>query len=498
LVVLLHTDALNPGLVDRLSSEGRMPTFAEILRTGRRHELDSPATHFPAATYFSMHSGMPPGEHGMHFSFQWSAPEQRIRFRNDFEAPVPMWETLAAAGKRALVVDPYELARPERLNGRGISGWQFANILSLERWAVPDGWQRPYERRFGRSPQRQEVFGRRTARSLYAMRDTMLAASGRVADLTVDLLRNERFDFACVSLLAAHQLGHVFWDVSQLALGDAQRDEVADTLARVYEETDKALGRILTVLPGDADVIVVTPLGMGPNISRVEVLAEMLERVLSPNGRASQEEAGDRIWRLRAAVPTSVRSAVARALGATLAREVTAKLSVSGMDWSKTRAFLLPSDENGQIRVNLAGREREGIVAPEELDELLARISEGLLTFNDIDGGPCIASIERSRDVFPGERSHMLPDLVVRWTDEPASPKGVQSPRYGEVRRRDAGGTGRNGSHTPDASAVVIPGKSQHRELARRARVTDVAPTVAALLDVDVRSDAEPLLEPAR
>jgi len=78
-----------------------MPTFKELLRSGRRHELETPATHFPASTYFSMHSGLPPGDHGMHFSFQWSARDQRIRFRNDFEAPTAVWERKVPTVKTA-------------------------------------------------------------------------------------------------------------------------------------------------------------------------------------------------------------------------------------------------------------------------------------------------------------------------------------------------------------------------------------------------------------
>lgn len=501
MLALLHVDAVTISLLEQLIDDGRLPVLRDLRRQGTLHRLETPATHFPAASYFSMHSGYGPGEHGLHFSFQWSAAEQRIRYRLDFGAPTTVCERLAAVGKRTLLIDPYELPPPDPLEGLALSGWQYANILSLERWAVPRGWQRPWERRLGRAPFMQEVFGTRNARSVNTMRRTLLAAPDRVANLTTEVLRRERFDFLYVSLLAIHQAGHVFWDVSQLQVDDRLRARLEGTLPLMYEQTDRAVGRILDALPDGADVVFVSPLGMGPNTSRIDLLGDMLERVLAP-GRAGSGndgvEAGGRIWRLRAAVPTPVRSAVARGLGGRLARTVTAKLSTSGIDWADTRAFLLPSDENGHIRLNLRGRERDGVVDPAEADSLIAEIADGLATFRDLDGAPCIKAIDRAADIFPGRRSELLPDLVVRWADTPATGiDGVHSERYGVVRRRSAG-TGRNGAHTPEAFALVVPGTSRGRTPSRPPRVTDIAATVSAVLGVGGDApEGESLLEPA-
>jgi predicted AlkP superfamily phosphohydrolase/phosphomutase len=496
MLAILHLDALSPTLLAELIADGRLPVLQELHERGHRHELETPATHFPASTYFSMHSGLDVGDHGHHFSFQWSPEEQRLRHRHAFGAPTVAWERLAAVGKRSLVIDPYELAPPRTFAGRAISGWQLANILSLERWSVPKGWHLPYERRLGRSQLLQEVFGRRSVRLLHSSRRTLLGASARVADLALEVMRRERFDLVYLSLLAPHQAGHVFWDVSQLEVDERTQAELDGSLALLYEEADRALGRILAALPDDADLIVVSPLGMGANTSRVDLLGDMLELVLD-GGRERKAEAGARIWRFRAAVPTSLRAAAARAMGGRLAREVTARMSTSGLDWSAVRAFLLPSDENGLIRLNVRGREREGILHPAAASALMDELVEGLGTFRDVAGGPAVSGIDRPADMFPGRQSDRLPDLVVRWSNTPsAGIQGVQSERYGEVRRRPGGGTGRNGSHTADAWALIVPGSSRARTPARPARVNDIAATVSALFGV--AGDAppgEPLLE---
>jgi hypothetical protein len=50
---------------------------------------------------------------------------------------------------------------------------------------------------------------------------------------------------------------------------------------------------------------------------------------------------------------------------------------------------------------------------------------------------------------------------------------------------RSGVGSGRSGNHTPDAWALVVPGSSKAVEPSRRPRLSDIAPTVCAVLGVD-------------
>src|SRR6185312_4754900 len=123
------------------------------------------------------------------------------------------------------------------------------------------------------------------------------------------------------------------------------------------------------------------------NMSRVDLLPGMLEAVLSGNGGARTQSRSERVlWSLRSAVPTGARAQVAALLHGPLTRSVTMKLSTIGVDWSKTPVFMLPSDHYAQLRLNVRGRERDGIVEPGDVDELVDRLREGLLTFREEDG----------------------------------------------------------------------------------------------------------------
>ena len=152
------------------------------------------------------------------------------------------------------------------------------------------------------------------------------------------------------------------------------------------------------------------------------------------------------------------------------------------------------------MRLNLRGRERDGIVNPQDADAVMDEITAGLRTFYDLDGHPAVASVDRVAPQFgSGDRAHLLPDLVVRWTDRAAATlSGVRSERFGTVMRRGVG-SGRSGNHTEgDAWALVVPGRSTHRTPARPARLEDVAATALALSGEPYADlPGEPLLERA-
>jgi len=87
--------------------------------------------------------------------------------------------------------------------------------------------------------------------------------------------------------------------------------------------------------------------------------------------------------------------------------------------------------------------------------------------------------------MLSGRRLDLLPDLVVRWSDRPATNVDyVSSPRHGEVRRPGVG-SGRSGAHVPQAWALLVPGSSGREGPGAAPHVIDLAPTALALLGVD-------------
>lgn len=506
MLTILQFDAASAAALDRLLAEGRLPSLAGLRQRGRWHDLDAPATQFAAGAQYTLYSGVPVEDHGLFYPFQWDPAEQRVHYMRHFEHPPPVWEQLGRTGTRSLAVDPYESRPPaEAPPGTLVCGWQLHDRVVLQEWDEPAGTHRRLERLFGPPQTVDEVFGRHSVDEMLGLRRRLLGAPARVADAFEVLVDDGPFDLVWLTFCAAHVAGHQFWDLSQLdhsAMDDASAALLGRALDDVYAEVDAAIGRIVAGLPEGTDLMVISPVGMDVNTSRADLLPEMLRAILDPTDPEAVKGSGlaSSIWKLRAALPTGLRAKVAGALPESTALELTARLELRGVDWSATKAFAHPAENQGYIRINRQGRERDGIVPPEAVDALLDEIIAGLSTFTDPDGTPAVASIEKVAERFgSGDRAHLLPDLVVRWTPTPATRlEAVRSERYGTVHRHGVG-SGRSGNHTEgDAWALVVPGSGRHADLARPPKLEDVAATAIAMSGQPTGDlVGEPLLLPA-
>jgi predicted AlkP superfamily phosphohydrolase/phosphomutase len=501
MIAILQFDSVSLPHFHEFLQQGRLPATARLRQRGHWLSLETPAKSWEGATYHSLYSGKSMTEHGLYFPFMWAASEQRVRSHYDYPGPEPIWDRVGNAGRRALVIDPYDGRHPKALKGKALSGWQFKHKITLRRWSVPRGLDRDLQRQFGRPPLVEEVYGRPSAHYLVKMRNGLLRAPKRVAAATATLLSEEGFDLVWITLSSGHVAGHWFLDPSRLLmeqLHGGMKAELDTTLSDAYAAVDEALSDILDVLPSTADIIVLSATSMAPNSSRTHLLPGMLHALLSEKDVAPKatEAAGNSLWRLRAAVPSDFRAWVARVLPDSWSMEIASRLEMRGVDWTKTRAFVVPSADCGYVRLNLKGRERDGIVDPVDADQLLTKIASGLRTFCDSDGKPAIEKIEFASNSLDLETPfHPFPDLIVHWSERlPARAAGVGSPLFGEINPL-GWGSGRTGEHRDGAWALIVPGSSKLKAPIKPPHILDIAPTVCAALGIDSEGlSGQPLL----
>jgi len=150
--------------------------------------------------------------------------------------------------------------------------------------------------------------------------------------------------------------------------------------------------------------------------------------------------------------------------------------------WCESRAFCLPNDYCGSIRINLEGREPRGKVSRNDYDAACAELTEELLTLENPDSNtPAVEAVLKIRDVYPGEFSDRMPDLSVVWSDK-FPIRALRSPRVGTVRGESP--ERRPGSHSnvgfiAAAGPGIAPGIALDN-----ARIIDLAPTILHAADV--------------
>jgi predicted AlkP superfamily phosphohydrolase/phosphomutase len=492
-LAILSLDSVAAPLIERLLAEGRLPNLADVQRRGRGIPLTE---ELPGAAYPTLYTGRRLADHGLYFPLQWSAARQSARPATGLIAAElerhSIFRRVAAHGLRALALDPPECAPHDVSGGTLVSGVQFRARVLLAEWSRPARAGRVATAAVGRAPRADEIFGQPTAPYLLGMRRRLLDGPGRLATVAERMLRDTSFDLVWITFAAAHQAGHALWDPSTVrhGLSDEDRGLLRHAVADVYEKVDEALGRILARLPAASDVLVLSSKGMGANTARVDLLSGMLDRVLGQGRGGELAPSPSPIWRLRSCLPLSVRSRAAAVLGDRVAYALAGRLETLGRDWRRTRAFALPCDVQGFVRLNLEGRERRGIVPRAEARALTEEIAEGLLSFEDMggetDGAPAVSRVETAVSrVGAGERGDELPDLLVHWSRSPsAGIRGVRSPRFGDVPRHGAG-IGRSGNHCPGNWMTLRPGRARLAPgIPERARLEDVAATVCSALGV--------------
>src|SRR5690606_15389641 len=86
------------------------------------------------------------------------------------------------------------------------------------------------------------------------------------------------------------------------------------------------------------------------------------------------------------------------------------RLSIAGIDWSRSKAYALGL---GQIYLNRKGREPEGIVADAEVPALLDELRAKLLAYRDADGDGSapITKVYEVAKIYRGPHMHRAAEL---------------------------------------------------------------------------------------
>ncbi|HET8691293.1 MAG TPA: alkaline phosphatase family protein [Steroidobacteraceae bacterium] len=492
-VLMLGLDAADEARIDALAARGRLPALTALRAAGTSGSLASGADLFAGGVWPSFYTGRDVAWHGIYHNKLWRPEAMRYEVPTDrWLGARPFWEEWRGRGLRACIVDvPMILGKPRPLDGIYVGGWGTHDLISRGSW--PEGLWAGLARRHGRPAMPRERFGRQTTGSLLALRGELLRSIEQSADVALDLLGRERWDFSCIVFGAVHRVGHYLTDLSQLAdePSPREREILEGAVDELYEATDHAMARLLERVDPGTRIVAFALHGMGPNPGWSDLMADILrEAEAASTGRAARTGL---LYAVRRRMPMHlVRPLLNRLPGG--ASDALVALWSSGMlDWRRTRHFPMPMDHAAYLRVNLRGREREGIVEEGEYAQACAALAAVVEGLHDRKDGACIAG--RAAHAFadaPGDAPcrHLLPDLVVPWSGPRAgsfaelTSDALPSLRYRVPARLPSG---RSGNHLGRGWFVARgPGIAAKRRVAGH-DIRDLAPTVEGWLGIEPR-----------
>ena len=491
-VVLLGFDAADPDLVERWAHEGKLPAMARLMSRGAWARTTGPELLFEHGIWSTLFSGVSVAKHGFHFFWQPVPGTYGLELKRARELGVaPFWSRLAGTGRSVLVLDPPDTEPVRGLPGLQVSEWAtHSHYPPLTLAAEPHSAIAAVRSEFGPREQIGELIGGSTAEDRSIV-ERLVARATRKGACVRALLAKDSYDLVVAVFAEAHTGGHQAWEYRRDAKGDGPRPDhgMGDALLRLYRAVDDEIGRIVDALPPTATVVVTSSVGMLSQYPIEELLENFCRRLgyqASPQPAASSGPPPRRsvTAMLRSLVPEGARNLISRFLPFHVQARLMSEKFAASTDWTRTTAYAPISYYTGCIRVNLRGREPNGIVAPgAEYDAVLARLEEDLHALRDAEtGAAVIARTIRTREVFGDDAHPALPDLIVFWNEHDRPLRRVRHPRAELTQSPHAF---HRGSHHTAEGLLVAAGAG----IRAAGRLPDVnalslAPTMLTLLDV--------------
>lgn len=455
-VLMLGLDAAEYGIVQTLIRAGRMPRLAKLMRTGVSGSLSSPADLYAGGVWPSFYTGTRVSSHGVFHNKQWRPETMRVEVpTGDWTCARPFWEAWDDSEIDTVILDvPMVLGEPRTTRGVYVGGWGTHDLIARGSWPRPV-W-RDLEYRFGRPVMPRECWGLQSERSLKTLASNLRLATEQVGSIALDLLERYPWRFACIVFGAAHRAGHYLWDRSQLTpRAERQATAVAGDadLLGIYECLDAAVGRVVGNAPDGTLFIAFALHGMGPNPGWSDLLPAIIGRMETHRSGSAPKQGW--LYRLKQSLPYQWTRPLLSVLPTAATDRLVELWSKRMYDWSATRYFPVPMDEAGYLRVNLRGRERDGIVDPgpayddvcDDIERLVSSLCDEA-TGHPI-AGPVLRAYREADSACASRR--LVPDLVFPWIGPTATDTrrliSTALPGFGfDVPDRLP--SGRSGNHT--------------------------------------------------
>jgi predicted AlkP superfamily phosphohydrolase/phosphomutase len=500
-LLFIGLDAGDTELIEQWCQEGFLPNISEIRSRGTWARMRTTAEVVHVSAWPSIFTGATPDAHGLYHAYVMQPGQQSpVRPRPD-QSPVPfLWKILSDQGKRCVIMDAFMTCPLQNFHGTQIVEWGTWSWFS-EPSIIPESIKREIQKRFGPYPaEDHSKLGMTPPPDPQGFHQRLLAAVAKKTQVVKWLMENEDWDLFLVVFGESHPAGHYFWHYHDESYIAHSKDKPGLAALRdVYVALDKAVGELLQSAGKDTTVILSSGDGMGPNYSGSHILGDLLTRMklfnnvpASGNGAAGKEAGkktaakADLMSTVRNMIPKSLRVAVSRAL---LPRSVNEKLSLrwktAGISWQHTRAFLLENANEGYIRINLKGREPQGIVEPgKEYEDLCQELYLAVKSATNPTNGKLAAqTVYKTDDIYDGPcRSHM-PDIIINWNDDAKITTELLTEKYGVARSAQPGYAlppYYTGNHRPTAFAAVVGPEVARGNILDGTSNLDLAPTILA------------------
>lgn len=517
-VVFIAMDAVDKFLIRKWAADGSLKTFRTLLDNGFVGETMSLPGLYEGATWPSFYTGVTPAHHGFHRLIQLNPGTYDFYrcYTGDFIKKDPFWIHLGNSGRKVAVLDIPLTGITKNINGIQMVEWG-SHDPNYGFCTWPQGLKQEVLSKFGTHPAQGSCDDfQRTSREYSAFRDKLIKGVETKTRLTKHFLTSDHWDFFAQVFTEGHCAGHQCWhlhDINHPSYSPEVAAVTGNPVRDVYLAIDTAIGEIMRHIDKETILFVLASHRMAHNYGAQLLLPEILVKLNFAEKKTGKIDNLKAVYSWsKSKIPDRIKEHLkpvySRIRGLAEGNESYYPYYCRGIDIKKSKCFPLDNGFSvGGIRVNLLGREPNGIVRPgAEMDSLCEELVQDLMEIVDPDTGiPMVKSVTRTGDLYQGEYLDHLPDILVEWSDEKyVGTTETGNPRGSKVRLfsekigllEGVNTCCRTGDHQPEGLFIAIGGGVEAGRMSRTVSLMDFAPTFCELLDAGLPEfDGEPIKE---
>ncbi|AFZ74454.1 alkaline phosphatase family protein [Natronobacterium gregoryi] len=494
-VLVVGLDAACRPVLESLFESGTVPTIQRVFESGVDGPLESQIPPWTASAWPSLYTGKNPGKHGVFDFLSFDGYDWNV-VNSSHVRERPVWELLSEHGFTSVVVNLPVTHPARKFDGALIPGMTAPEGPDCH----PEGVLADVEMAVGDY-------------RIYPQSGPEPDGSIEGYERTVQC-RGAAFRYLCQRLKP--EFGFLQFQVTDSVFHERLGD--MDAVEAVYAAVDRQLAETLAETDPD-NVLIVSDHGMG-EVSGHEF---RVNEFLRENGYLTSRKDGNgmptwsKSWendllegedagQYETSLPEKAMTVAAR-FGVTTQRiagtleRVGLKESIGRrvpndliraaseqVDFPNSQVYMRSKSELG-VRINLEGREPDGVVPEVEYERVREEVIEELASVQTPDGEPMFEAVEPRETYFEGPHLEQAPDVVtVPAAFDNAVDADLGTELFGEPRQP--------WNHKRTGIVAASGPAFEDRSLeGSEPTIFDVAPTICALFDVpiDAAMDGEPL-----
>jgi predicted AlkP superfamily phosphohydrolase/phosphomutase len=397
--VLFGLDGATFTVLHPLMEDGTMPNLRAFVKDGASADLLSTPNPVTPPGWTSMITGRSPGHHGI---LDFVRAEERpgglyftITDSRDVRCET-LWSLASRKKRRVTALNFYGMAPPRPVDGNTIPG--FVPGRHLRRASFPpDLFDRlqPLASRFNLKDLGMDLDIEKKCIQGLAGEDYEAWITRHIErergwfEVLRHLMKKDPCPLTAIVFDGVDKLQHLCWRFIDPALFPSEPSawevRVRDLCLAYFRQLDDFLGETLALAGDDALVLIASDHGFGSTTEIMYINVWLERQGLLTWAEDAPKDGGSGIMVDRL------------------------KNHVGMLDWKKTKAYALTPSSNGLF---IRG------VASDEYDGFRGRLISALQEFRDPnDGKPVITAVRTREEAFPGQASHLAPDLTLTLRD---------------------------------------------------------------------------------